>query len=532
MQQTRVSRRYTQGRLTARVGDEQASAASKLREELAALSSAVLNFCDVHGLTSEVFPGKVGVVEVWAPESMSPQNWGEEFTVDSLKALVATLGGGGGGGSDSSRGEDSGGSGETGVRVGYGWETVSWDVLVNLSLWLEEEAGWWWRSKRERGAQRRLALRWQTPSGIALATSAAKHLAAAVTAAAEAARSLATALPSAVDAVANVPWVSAAAVVLATGVGDAVIAMGGGQKGVYDAKLKVARNATFGTAMFEVQGEGGAVDPGPVAQGERWDAVAWLVATTSAVSACAWDSSTALAAVTELRRVPAAAQSERFTRLAVRSSLSLEIAALVTVLTISSSVVDLREALHRARAAAEVAVVEERLRPPDFAALVKQASLVQASELRRVMNWAWDRRKAKKFSRRGGGGAGGRGAEDVPSSGAEEDEAAAAAAAEDAAEDLGLTVDRVKCTHEYCGVCGAPWLDDDDLEPTAAGICQVDSSTSIRSHVEGMCCGGDVPHWLSWLTVQALSGQCDPVEGHREVDFATRYDLHSFLKKF
>jgi len=169
-------------------------------------------------------------------------------------------------------------------------------------------------------------------------------------------------------------------------------------------------------------------------------------------------------------------------------------------------------------------VVEERLRPPDFAELVKQASLVQASELRRVMSWAWDRRKAKKFSRRGGGGAGGRGAEDVPSSGAEEDEAAAA--------DLGLTIDRVKCTHEYCGVCGAPWLDDDDVEPTAAGICQVDSSTSISSHVEGMCCGGDVPHWLSWLTVQALSGQCDPVEGHREVDFATRYDLYSFLKKF
>jgi hypothetical protein len=54
------------------------------------------------------------------------------------------------------------------------------------------------------------------------------------------------------------------------------------------------------------------------------------------------------------------------------------------------------------------------------------------SELRRVIAWAADRRKAKKFSSRGGGGAGGRGAEEVPDPEDEEDEEAAAAAAEDA----------------------------------------------------------------------------------------------------
>jgi alkaline phosphatase len=63
---------------------------------------------------------------------------------------------------------------------------------------------------------------------------------------------------------------------------------------------------------------------------------------------------------------------------------------------------------------------------------------------------AWAARR--KFSK--GGGAGGRGAETVDDADAEEE--AAAAAAEEAGVDMGL-VERVRCTHEFCGVCGAPW---------------------------------------------------------------------------
>jgi hypothetical protein len=50
-----------------------------------------------------------------------------------------------------------------------------------------------------------------------------------------------------------------------------------------------------------------------------------------------------------------------------------------TALAVSSRVVELREALLKARAAAKVAVVEERLRPPDFTELEQAASHVQTS---------------------------------------------------------------------------------------------------------------------------------------------------------
>ena len=154
------------------------------------------------------------------------------------------------------------------------------------------------------------------------------------------------------------------------------------------------------------------------------------------------------------------------------SSLSQETSALVAALSVSGDIVELREAVLKARAAAKVAIVEERLRPPAFTELEQSASRVQTSELRRVLTWAAERRKFKMFSKRGGGGAGGRGAEEVPDDDDddEDEEAAAAAAAEAAGEDLGI-VDRVKCTHEYCGVCGAPWLEDDDVEATATGFC-------------------------------------------------------------
>ena len=92
-------------------------------------------------------------------------------------------------------------------------------------------------------------------------------------------------------------------------------------------------------------------------------------------------------------------------------------------------------------------------------------------------------------------------------------------------------IDRVKCTHEYCGVCGAPWLEDDDVEPAWTGICQVDQAEQITGPVQGLCCGGDEPHWLSWNTVKSLSTQCDAVDGVGAVDFATRYDLHGLLQK-
>jgi hypothetical protein len=101
----------------------------------------------------------------------------------------------------------------------------------------------------------------------------------------------------------------------------------------------------------------------------------------------------------------------------------------------------------------------------------------------------------------------------------------------DAAEDLGV-IDRVTCTHEYCGACGAPWLEDADVDQSATGVCQVDGSTPITGPAEGLCCGGDEPHWLSWLTVQALSEQCGAAEGSGAVDFATRYDLHGLLQRF
>ena len=81
-----------------------------------------------------------------------------------------------------------------------------------------------------------------------------------------------------------------------------------GQEGVQDAELKVARNAAFGAAMYEAHGGGGGGGGGsdPEADGEKWYAVEWLVATASVVQSHAWDSRTAFAAVAELRRVPAA----------------------------------------------------------------------------------------------------------------------------------------------------------------------------------------------------------------------------------
>lgn len=516
---SRNSRRYR----AARVGGEQVAAASRLREELSASSSAATDFCDVLALSPEVFPGRSGVVDAWAPEGMDPQAWGAEFTEESLEALVATLGGDG----------DGGGGGNEGGA------SVPWDVLVNLALWLEEEGGWWWRGearRRRRRTSRRLALRWHTPRGVAVAAAVARRLATALASASEAARSLAAALPAAKKAVAAVPWASANAAATAAAVRDAAATLGGGRSGVHhDAELRVARNAAFGAAMFsEARGDAAAAAD-PEAEGERWHAVEWLVATASAVPACAWDVRTAAAAAAELRRVPAAAEAEAVARGAVRAALARDTAALAAALGTGSGVAELREALLRARAAADAAAVVERLRPPEFTELERAATLVQASELRRIVTRAAELRKFRTFSSRGGGGAGGRGAEEVIPDGDgdddDEEEAAAAAAAEAAAEDLGV-IDRVKCTHEYCGRCGAPWLEDGDVAPAATGVCQVDSSREIASHVEGMCCGGDDPHWLSWLTVQTLGEQCDAADGGEAVDFATRYDLRGLLQKF
>jgi uncharacterized membrane protein YgcG len=408
-------------RLSARVGDEQTVAASRLRKNLTDLSSAVHDFCAAHQLSPDVFPGRAGIVDAWAPEGMNPQNWGEEFTVESLEALVATLGSGGGGGSGSDGGSksdgggksDSGNSDVSGSAVGKGGETLPWDVLINLALWLDEEAGWWWHSTMKKRAGRRLALRWHTPRGIALATTAVQHLAAAVAAASDAARSLAVALPAAAEAVAEVPWASAAAAATASAVGDAVLAMGGGQEGVYDAELKVARNATFGAAMYETQGRAGAgagagaTSADTEAEGERWYAIEWLVATTSAVASCAWDSRTAAAAAAELRRVPPAAQGEKLRRLAVKSSLSLETAALATVGLYKLHAVDLSIPCKR--------LVTQPLNPKcDTRIVVSKVCLLSNSQLgplrhgaRRQQQSRGATRGAFEGARRGEGGGGG-----------------------------------------------------------------------------------------------------------------------------
>jgi len=122
----------------------------------------------------------------------------------------------------------------------------------------------------------------------------------------------------------------------------------------------------------------------------------------------------------------------------------------------------------------------------------------------------------------------------------EDEEDAAAAAAEAGAIDLGIS-ERVRCTHEYCGVCGTPWLDNADVASTASGVCQVDQSAAVNGLVGGLCCGGDEPHWLSWKTLSALSAECDVAEGRRRagckgedgaggVDFATRYNMHHLLQ--
>jgi len=113
--------------------------------------------------------------------------------------------------------------------------------------------------------------------------------------------------------------------------------------------------------------------------------------------------------------VPAAAKAETALRLAVRSALSRDTAALITALS-GTCFIELREALSKARAAASHAVTEPRLRPPEFSALEAGSTKVQADELRRVLAWAAKR----KFDK--GGGAGGRGAE-VPDG--EDDEEAA-----------------------------------------------------------------------------------------------------------
>jgi len=56
--------------------------------------------------------------------------------------------------------------------------------------------------------------------------------------------------------------------------------------------------------------------------------------------------------------------------------------------------------------------------------------------------------------------------------------------AEEAAVYLGI-VELVKCTHEYCGVCGAPWLDDGDVGQSATGVCQVDQSNAVKGAEAG-----------------------------------------------
>jgi len=63
----------------------------------------------------------------------------------------------------------------------------------------------------------------------------------------------------------------------------------------------------------------------------------------------------------------------------------------------------------QAGAARGIAVTEQRLLPPDFAAMEAAALNVQASELERILTWAAERIHAKKYSSRSGGGAGGRG---------------------------------------------------------------------------------------------------------------------------
>jgi len=119
-------------KLAARVGKEQAAAAATLQNELGAVSAGVRRLCDVLDLTPEAFPGRAGVVETWTPEGMVSNNWGAEFTEESLTAVVAALGGGGS--------ADYSGSGSS-------RDTLAWDTLVNLALWLDEEAGLWWRSE-------------------------------------------------------------------------------------------------------------------------------------------------------------------------------------------------------------------------------------------------------------------------------------------------------------------------------------------------------------------------------------------------
>ena len=122
-------------KLAARVGKEQAKAAAALQIELGAVSAGVRSLCDVLDLTPEAFPGRAGVVDAWAPEGLVSKDWGAEFTEKSLAAMVEALGGGG--------------SAE--VSSGSPRDTVAWDTLVNLALWLDEEAGWWWWGQADIG---------------------------------------------------------------------------------------------------------------------------------------------------------------------------------------------------------------------------------------------------------------------------------------------------------------------------------------------------------------------------------------------
>ena len=514
-------------RLACRVGDEQAAAAARLENVLAAMDEAALELCSALHLAPETFPGRAGVVDAWAPDGMGPQNWGEAFTVESLEALTATL---------RPSGQSGGQSPGSGPASAPG-ETVAWDVLLNLMFWLGGEARWWRRDARN--TRDGNTPRWHTRRGVSLAVDAAKLLTLAAAAAAKAARAILAALPPAVDAMRDVPWAEETAAALRSAVEDAVSRgreLAGGQggqspRGRSAAEVGVARNAAFGAAMYvdEAAQSSPSSSAGDL-DGERWYAVEWLVAACANVGGVAWDTSAALVAAEQLRGVPTAASRERRTRLAVRAGLAGETARMVVALTSTPGVVtEVRDAWLAAVEAERGAVSEPRLLPPDFDAVREAAGRVQAGELRRALTWATERRKEAAFRRRGGRFIGGRGAEEVPDE--DDEEAAAVAAAEDAAENLGV-VNRVRCSAEYCGVCGAPWLEDEVIDPRAEGACQVDASKTVRGAAEGMCCGGDEPHWLSWSTVQALSERCDAANGERAMDYATRYDLSAVLRKF